>query len=78
MPTDRAPGGNLCVFPFNNKGKAYNKCTTDHTVNSKAWCAFNIKPSSEVPEDGLHWGDCKDNCPGASTSYTSILQYDVT
>jgi len=65
LSTDKAPGGNLCVFPFKYKGKLYNECTADHSVNSKAWCAFNIQPSSEVPEDGLHWGDCKDHCPGA-------------
>ena len=72
MPTDKAPRGNQCVFPFLYQGKSYSKCTTDFSENSKAWCAFNIQPNSEVPEDGLHWDDCEPHCPVAGLSFTNI------
>ena len=54
-----------CVFPFTFKGKSYNNCTTVDSISGKAWCAVDIQPFTEVPHDGLHWGDCESHCPGA-------------
>ena len=54
-----------CIFPFLYKGQSYEKCTSDFSENGKPWCAINIQPLTEVPEDGFHWGDCSENCPGA-------------
>ena len=53
-----------CVFPFKYKGKTYEKCTTVDSDNEKPWCAYDIQPGTEVPQDGKHWGDCNFDCPG--------------
>jgi len=54
-----------CVFPFKYKGKTYEKCTQADSDNGKSWCAYDIQPGTEVPQDGKHWGDCNHDCPGA-------------
>ena len=56
-----------CVFPFKYKGKTYEKCTTVDSENNKAWCAYDIQPGTEVPQDGKHWGDCNFDCPGGGS-----------
>uniref|UniRef100_A0A0K2T2H0 furin n=1 Tax=Lepeophtheirus salmonis TaxID=72036 RepID=A0A0K2T2H0_LEPSM len=45
-----------CVFPFVYKGKLYSKCTNDHSVNGKEWCATEVTPKGEVVNG--QWGDC--------------------
>ena len=60
---------NTCVFPFKYKGVTYNKCTTVDSDNNKSWCAYDIQPNTEVPQDGKHWGDCNYDCPGGGLSY---------
>ena len=52
------------MFPFKYKGTAYEKCTTTDSDNKKPWCAYDIQPGTEVPQDGKHWGDCNPDCPG--------------
>jgi len=64
-PEDLGSPGNTCVFPFKYKGVTYEKCTKVDSNNGKAWCAFNIQPGTVVPQDGKHWGDCNQDCPGA-------------
>jgi len=64
-PGDSNNKGNTCVFPFKYKGKTYQKCTKVDSDNGKSWCAFDIRPGTEVPQDGKHWGDCNEDCPGA-------------
>ena len=53
-----------CIFPFIYKGQTYEKCTTVDSDNEKPWCAYDIQPGTEVPQDGKHWGDCNFDCPG--------------
>ena len=65
VPSNVNQEGKECVFPFLYKGKSYRKCTTDFSENGRSWCAIDIQPLTEVPEDGLHWGDCEQHCPGA-------------
>ena len=43
---------------------AYSKCTTVESDNNVPWCAIDIQPNTEVPQDGKHWGDCEFDCPG--------------
>ena len=50
-------------------GETYNKCTYADTNNQRAWCAYNIEPNSEVPTDGLHWGDCQRKCSNPGKKY---------
>ena len=45
-----------CVFPFKYKKKSYVKCTADHSVNGKEWCATEVRPDGEVIHKA--WGDC--------------------
>ena len=52
------------MFPFKYKGVSYSKCTTVESDNDVPWCAIDIQPNTEVPQDGKHWGDCEFDCPG--------------
>ena len=61
-----------CVFPFKYKGKTHEKCTKVDSDNGKSWCAYDIQPGTEVPQDGKHWGDCNDDCPGAGRLINEI------
>ena len=49
-------GSSRCVFPFNYKGKAYFKCTKDHSTNGVEWCATQVNKDGEVVTG--QWGDC--------------------
>ena len=44
----RTEKGFDCVFPFKFKGRNYNKCTTDYSVNKKTWCATEVNSNGEV------------------------------
>lgn len=57
-----APESKTCVFPFKYQGHTYKKCTEGDSNNGKAWCAYDIQPGTEVPQDGKHWGDCSGDC----------------
>jgi len=56
--------GQKCVFPFTNKGKRYEKCTTDDDPGGKSWC------STQTDSAGNHmkgnWGHCNSHptCTG--------------
>jgi len=60
---------NTCVFPFKFKGKTYNKCTKDESVNGMPWCATRVDRSGNVLNG--KWEDCEEGCPG--TSYDSCF-----
>eukprot|EP00096_Caligus_rogercresseyi_P013095 TRINITY_DN5750_c0_g1_i1.p1 TRINITY_DN5750_c0_g1~~TRINITY_DN5750_c0_g1_i1.p1 ORF type:complete len:454 (-),score=80.17 TRINITY_DN5750_c0_g1_i1:1399-2760(-) len=55
IQTEKKPS-RRCVFPFIYKGKLYNKCTPDHSVNGREWCATEVTPLGEVLNG--QWGDC--------------------
>ena len=61
IPTGAFPKGNRCIFPFKYKGDLHHMCTTEDA--DKPWCAIDIEPSSEIPEDGIHMGHCQSSCP---------------
>jgi len=60
---------NTCVFPFKYKGKTYNQCTKDESVNGMPWCATRVDRSGNVLNG--KWEDCEEGCPG--TSYDSCF-----
>ena len=70
--TEPAAGrdGSECVFPFKYKGTTYKQCTK--VDSEEAWCAFGIDANTEVPTDGLHWGDCSPGCPGTGYIVTTF------
>ena len=59
-----------CVFPFNDRGISYNKCTSG-TSGGKPWCP------TEVDKNGYYltgkWGECGSNCGTSNTSFVSLF-----
>lgn len=68
---------NTCVFPFKYKNETHNKCTTADSDNNKPWCAYDIQPNTEVPQDGKHWGDCNYDCPGGDSECDENQLFNV-
>ena len=56
-----------CVFPFRYDGIDYNECTSvDAASPVNVWCATEVaREFNNTVIDG-RWGDCSENCPGAS------------
>jgi len=59
-----------CIFPFKFKGKTYNQCTTDESINGKPRCAYKVNKQGKVANG--KWAECEPGCPGTEVDSETI------